>query len=332
LNIITNHRNNIKAQWLVCITALVLFTVKIIAWYLTNSVAVLTDALESIVNVISGFFGLYSLYLSSLPRDKNHPYGHGKVEFLSAGIEGVLIILAGFIIIYESINNLQHPHKLSMLDIGLVLIAASAVVNYFVGMLALKRGKRNNSLALVASGKHLQTDTISTVGIILGLLLIRFTGMAWIDSAVAILFAFIIIYSGVKIVRKSVAGMMDETDEELLKDMVEWLQKNRSENWVDLHNLRIIKYGSVLHFDCHLTVPWYFNVHEAHSEVDKLQVLLKDKFGDSFELFVHTDGCLDFSCTICNKKNCEVRKREFTSEVIWTVDNISTNTKHGLGS
>lgn len=323
------HKLNFRAQIVVCVTAVVLFSVKILAWYLTGSVAVLTDALESIVNVVSGFFGLYSLYLSALPRDRNHPYGHGKVEFLSAGVEGVLITIAGLIIIYESITNLRHPHTISRLDTGLILVAASAVINYLVGAAAIKRGKQNNSLALMASGKHLQTDTLSTVGIIIGLLVIRLTGLTWIDSIVAIIFALIIMYSGVQIIRRSVAGMMDETDNELLVDLVSYLEKNRRPEWVDLHNLRIIKYGSVLHLDCHLTVPWYNTVHEAHRHIDDLQSLLINKFGDSIELFVHTDGCLDFSCTVCTKQDCSHRKSELKHRVAWTVENISTNTKHG---
>lgn len=322
-------RQNLRAQWLVSITAVTLFGIKLAAWLMTGSVAILTDAMESIVNVVSGFFGLYSLYLSAKPRDADHPYGHGKVEFISAAVEGTLITLAGILIINEAVGDLLRTHAVQKLDSGILLVSIAGAVNFLVGRYAIALGRRNRSLALQASGKHLISDTISTVGILAGLLLLWWSGAIWIDSAVAILFALVIIYQGVKIIRSSVAGIMDETDQELLHEMVAWLEANRSANWVDMHNLRIIKYGSVLHMDAHLTVPWYLNVHQAHDEVDKLHTLLKEKFGESAELFVHTDGCLDFSCRICQKSDCAERRQQQQERVVWTVENISTNRKHG---
>jgi len=213
-------KQNLRLQKIITAIAILLFVVKIIAWYSTNSIAILTDALESIVNVIAALIGLYSLYLSAKPKDYDHPYGHGKAEFISAAIEGTLIAVAGFIIIYEAITNLLHPHTLKQLDYGISLVAATAVINYVAGIICLRVGKKNNSLALVASGKHLQADTWSTVGIIAGLILLVATKINWIDSAVALIFSFVIIYTGYKIIRKSIAGIMDEADEELLKKMV----------------------------------------------------------------------------------------------------------------
>ena len=323
-------RYNLRVAKLIALVSIVLFIVKIFAWWLTHSVAILTDALESIVNVVAGLIGVYSLYISAKPKDHDHPYGHGKVEFISAAIEGTLITVAGFIIIYESINNLIHPHTIQQLDYGIILVAITALVNYIAGALCIRTGKKNNSLALMASGKHLQSDTWSTVGIVIGLLLILFTHITWIDSAVAMLFAFIIIITGYKIVRSSVAAIMDEADIELLKKMVVMLNRHRRENWIDLHNLRIIKYGGTIHLDCHLTVPWYLNVHEAHKEIDALSGLVKNEYGESVELFVHSDGCLDFSCSICTKTDCNVRKHSFERKVEWTMENISSNKKHHL--
>lgn len=322
--------HNLRVQKFIALIAVLLFIIKIIAWYLTHSVAILTDALESIVNVIAAFIGLYSLYVSAKPKDADHPYGHGKAEFLSAAVEGTLITVAGFIIIYEAINNLLHPHNIQKLDYGILLIAVTAIVNYIAGSYCVKTGKKNNSLALIASGKHLQSDTWSTIGIIGGLALIYFTDLSWIDSTVAIIFAFIIIFTGYKIVRSSIAGIMDEADESLLKKLVSSLNQQRTPNWIDLHNLRIIKYGGTLHLDCHLTVPWYLNVHEAHNEIDALSELVKNEYGESVELFVHSDGCLDFSCKICTVQDCKVRKHPFETRIEWTIDNISKNYKHQL--
>lgn len=323
-------KKNLRLQQVVTAIGIVLFVAKLFAWWLTGSVAILTDALESTVNVVAGLIGVYSLYVSAKPKDKDHPYGHGKAEFISAAVEGTLITVAGFVIIYEAINNLIHPHTIQKLDYGIILVAATAVVNYIVGVICIKTGKKNNSLVLVSSGKHLQTDTYSTAGIIVGLALIYFFKYPWIDSAVAMLFAFIIMFTGYKIVRTSIAGIMDEADETLIQKMVDLLNNNRRENWIDLHNLRIIQYGSTLHVDCHLTVPWYLNMREAHDEIDALTSLVKKEFGEGMEFFVHTDGCLDFSCPLCSKHDCPVRKHPFERKVEWTLENIISNQKHQL--
>jgi cation diffusion facilitator family transporter len=313
---------------MVAYVAVALFILKIIAWWMTRSVAVLTDALESTVNVVAGFISLYSLYVAAKPRDKEHPYGHGKAEFVSAAVEGALVTVAGFVIIYEAIDNILHPHIIRQLDWGMLLVGSTAVVNYLTGMFSIKMGKKNNSLALIASGKHLQSDTYSTIGIVLGMGLIFFTGWIWLDSVVAIGFAFFIIYTGYTIVRSSIAGIMDEADNALLEKLVSRINENRKENWVDLHNLRIIKFGSVIHVDCHLTVPWFLNVHQAHDEVEAFSATARDEFGESVELFVHADGCLDFSCRICSKANCAERKNPFEKRIEWDVHNISSDEKH----
>ncbi|MCX6182686.1 MAG: cation diffusion facilitator family transporter [Bacteroidetes bacterium] len=323
-------KQNIRFQKLIAITGVVLFCIKIVAWYLTNSLSVLTDALESIVNVITGFVGLYSLYLAALPRDRNHPYGHGKVEFVSAAIEGTMIGITGLIIIYKAITSFNEPSQLNEIDFGIILVSITAIINSLLGYFAVQQGKSNNSAVLIATGKHLQTDTYTTLGIVLGLTLIYFTDLLWLDSVMAILFAGIIIFTGIRIVRTSLAGIMDESDFEQLEKVVEHLQEKRKENWIDLHNLRLIKFGSTLHLDCHLTVPWYLNVNEAHQEVDSLEKLVRDKFGESVELFIHTDGCVDFSCKVCSKTECPVRKFDFVKRIDWTLDNAYQNNKHRL--
>lgn len=327
---VEKSKQNLRVQKWVAFISLVLLAVKVIAYYTTHSVAILTDALESIVNVSAGFIGLYSLYVSAKPRDADHPYGHGKAEFISAAIEGTMIGTAGALILYKAIQHLLHPVELQQIDFGMILVAATALVNYVTGYFCLRTGKKNQSAALVASGHHLQTDTVSTIGIIAGLALLYFTGYLWIDSAVAIGFGIYIIYTGYRITRSSIGGIMDEADMQLLNRLVTVLNKHRRENWIDLHNLRVIKYGSVLHVDCHLTVPWYLNVHQAHEEIDQLAELIRREFGESMELFVHSDGCLPFSCRICGKESCGERKYNFEQRIVWTLENISSNKKHEL--
>lgn len=321
-------QENFKVQKKLAALTTLLFVLKLIAWYLTHSVAILTDALEYTINVIAVFISLYSLKLSSLPKDENHPYGLGKAEFVSAAVEGFLMIISSFFIIYEAIFNLKHPHTLQNLDSGIFLVAATAVINFLGGYIAIKKGKKNNTLVLIATGKHMQSDTYATLGVVVGLVLLFITGFAWIDSVVALIFALIIIVTGYKILRRSLAGIMDEADEALLTDVVNYLNARRRENWIDLHNLRIIKYGAILHLDCHLTVPYYFSVKQAHDEVEALENMTRKNFGESVELFIHLDGCLYSQCRLCYKSDCPVRKHSFKERIEWNVANVSLNHKH----
>ena len=324
------ENQNLQTQKWIAGVSVILLVVKFLAYYLTHSVSILTDALESIVNVTAGFIGLYSLYIAAKPRDHNHPYGHGKAEFLSAAIEGTLILFAGGLIIYNGVENLIYPKPIHKLDQGIYLVGITAVINFLVGYVCVRQGKKNDSLALIASGRHLQTDSYSTFGIIAGLVLIYFTGYQKIDSVVAVLFGMLALYTGYHIVRKSIAGIMDEADLVLLKRILNLLNANRRENWIDLHNLRIIKYGAIVHMDCHLTVPWYLDVRQAHEEIDALSNLVRNEFGESVELFVHSDACHSFSCAICAKQDCNVRKHNFEKKITWTLDNILQDKKHRL--
>lgn len=330
--VLSAAKKNIRVQTWVAILSVALLVVKILAYIVTNSVAILTDALESIVNVVAGFIGLYSLYIAAKPHDEDHPYGHGKVEFVSAALEGTMIFVAGFLIIYNAIKNIIYPEALIKLDLGIALVFGTAILNYIMGSVCIRIGKKNNSMALQASGGHLQTDTYTTAGIVVGLILIYFTKILWIDSAIAILFSFIIIYTGYRIFRTSLAGIMDETDPGLMEKIVDTLNRHRRNDWIDLHNLRIIKYGNKLHIDCHLTVPWYLNLREAHREIDEFTKVTRETFGESVEFFIHTDGCMAFQCPICDKSDCPVRQHPFEKKVQWTVENISRDKKHRIGS
>lgn len=323
---------NLKVQKWITALSVVMFIAKIVAYYLTNSLAILSDALESIVNVLAGIIGLYSLYVAAKPSDEDHPYGHGKAEFVSAAAEGGLIVAAGILILYETVANLIGKSQVNSLDYGIILVGITALINYAAGYYCMRVGRQNNSLALHASGKHLQTDTYTTLGIVAGLVVISLTKIFWLDKVIAIAMSIFIMRSGYLIIRQSLAGIMDQQDMELLQQMVVLLNKNRQVNWIDLHNLRVIKYGSQLHIDCHLTVPWYLNIHEGHHEIDALIRLIQDEFGDSVEFFVHTDGCLPFSCRLCDKFTCPVREHAFEHKVEWTLENLLSNQKHQLNT
>ncbi|WP_114783077.1 cation diffusion facilitator family transporter [Botryobacter ruber] len=326
---LNNYSESVRFQMFVVLVGILLLLGKFIAFFLTNSNAILTDALESIINVVAGGFSLYSLILSARPKDENHPYGHGKIEFIASSLEGSLIVVAGGIIIIKSIYNFFQPVVLEKLDYGILIVAVSGAVNYVVGYITEKKGSENQSIVLEAGGKHLKSDAYSTVGILVGLVLILLTGLTWLDNVVAILFGGIICYTGVKIIRSSVAGIMDEADYELLKRIVQVLNENRRANWIDIHNLRVIKYGSTLHIDCHLTVPWYLNVQEAHDEVEEVGRLVREKIDPGIELFIHTDPCIKLSCTICDKDGCQARETPFQQRLEWELEKVIADKKHG---
>ncbi|MGC5744586.1 cation diffusion facilitator family transporter [Chryseobacterium sp. NFX27] len=325
-----SHKDKIGFQKLIAAFGLILFVGKIIAWKLTNSDAVFSDAMESIVNVISAFMGLYSLHLAAKPRDEDHPYGHGKVEFVTSGIEGALIAIAGIMIIYEGINSLIMGKTLSKIDLGIWIIAATAVVNYLLGYISIKKGQAENSLVLVSSGKHLQSDTITTLGVVISLIIVYFTKIYWLDSVVALIFGFYIIYVGYKIVRKSLSGIMDEQDPDLLNQIIRVLEENRRIEWIDVHNMKIQQFGANLHIDAHITLPWYYSLREAHNEMEKMIILLAKNTKRSVEFNFHMDDCKTVSCPVCQIKDCPVREKDFVKRVEWTPENVTSIDKHTI--
>ena len=322
---------NIRLQKIVVVTAFILLLLKFTAYLITQSNAILSDALESIINVAAGAFGLYSLILASRPRDTGHPYGHGKIEFISASLEGSMIFIAGAIIIGKSIFNLFYPTPVSHIESGILLISVAGVINFILGHTMEQRGKRSGSLTLIAGGKHLQSDAWSTAGLLAGLFFIYILKYPWLDSAIAIGFGLYISMQGYRIVRRSVAGIMDEADTALLNSIITTLNENRHPNWIDIHNLRIIKYGSNLHFDCHLTVPYYFLVKEGHAEVEMMEELIYRNHERSSEWFVHLDPCVPpLMCRICTKTDCTVRQAANDRIIQWDLENVLRNRRHGM--
>lgn len=312
----------------VAIVGIILFVGKLYAWHLTNSDAVFSDAMESIVNIIAAFMGLYSLYLAAKPKDHDHPYGHGKVEYVTSGIEGALIIFAGIMIIVEATDSLLHGNTLQKLDWGIFIIAATALINYILGYISYKKGVKENSLVLQSSGKHLQSDTITTGGVVISLILVYLTGINWIDAAVAMVFGGYIIFIGYGIIRKALSGIMDEADLSMVARLAEFLNQNRKKEWIDIHNVRIQQYGARLHIDAHMTLPWYFELRDAHNEMEEMIMQIAANTDRNVEFNFHMDDCKTFSCEICEIFECPVRELPFVKRVEWTLENISQVEKH----
>lgn len=301
---------------------------KFTAYFITNSNAILTDAAESIVNVLASSFAFYSIYLATLPKDENHPYGHGKVEFFSAFVEGVLIGIAGIIIIFKASYDLIYPGIIKQLFEGALIIGATGLVNLLVAYFLINTGKKHHSLTLEADGKHLMVDAITSAGLVVGVILIKITEIYWLDGVISILLGFYIVYNGYRLTRHSVGGLMDESNTELVKDIVEILQNNRQDTWIDVHNLRAQQYGADLHIDCHFTFPYYLDLNQVHQEISAIDKLINDNKGRSSELFIHADPCLPECCHYCLVKKCPVRQENFKEVIVWNKDNATKNKKH----
>ncbi len=321
--------SNLTFQRRIAFIGIVLFIGKLIAWKLTNSDAIFSDAMESIVNVVSAFMGLYSLYLAAKPMDKDHPYGHGKVEFVTSALEGFLIVFAGAMILVQSVQSYLKGNPIKQLDEGILIVFATAILNYIMGYYSYRKGVRENSLVLMSSGKHLQSDTYTTFGVVIGLLVVYISKINWIDSVIAFIFGIYIIIIGYQIIRKSLSGIMDEADEELLQKITNTLQTNRIDVWVDVHNMKIVQYGSGLHIDAHLTLPWYLSLKDAHQEMEKAIKVINKEIDRPIEFNFHMDDCKSFSCALC-KLNCVHRQNDFQKLIHWDVDSLSQTEKHKL--
>ena len=257
-------------RWIVC-GSVAIMAGKFLAFWLTNSVGILTDAVESIVNVTAGFISLYSLYLAAKPKDAGHPFGHGKVELISASIEGLLIIIAGGVIIFEGVRRLFEPAEIAKLDIGIIVVAAAGAMNYLMGWYSIRMGRRYNSIALIAGGKHLQSDTYSTIGLAIGLILLYITRIGWID----------------------------------------------------IHTLKMIKYGSGFFIDCDLTLPWYYNIEQGHEACEALRRAIEKGFSDRITLSVHSDSCKEKHCEHCRVADCPYRRQPFTTPLVYTLNELT---------
>ena len=310
------------------VVGIILMLAKFAAYFITSSNAILTDAAESIVNVLASSFAFYSIYLSSQPRDLNHPYGHGKVEFFSVFIEGTLILLAGILISFKSVYNIFYPHEIQFLLSGAIIIALTGIVNFILGYYLIIKSKLHNSLTLFADGRHLQSDAYTSAGLVAGLILIYYTKINYLDSLLSAALGLFIIYTGYKLLRKSVGGLMDESDFELVDEVISILNEKRNESWIDIHNLRTQRYGTELHLDCHLTLPYYFDLTRVHEEVSKVDRLVNESARAHTEFFIHADPCLPQCCNYCRMPDCPVRSEPKRIDITWTSEEVTRNQKH----
>jgi cation diffusion facilitator family transporter len=307
---------------------LALMAVKFIAFWLTDSAAILSDALESIINVVAASFALFSVILSARSPDPTHPYGHGKVEFLSAGFEGALIIAAALGIFYQAWPRLLHPQGIPRLESGLLLIVAAALVNLVLGLALVTVGRRTKSLILMADGKHVLTDVYTTGGVVVGLMLVLFTGWNWLDGAVAILVGLNILVTGARLVQQAFHGLMDTSDPDLLEEICDVIAQHRRDMWIDIHQLRARRSGINVLIDFHLILPRDLSLQETHREIKILEKILMDYYEGHADLLIHADPCTEPECPVCGHVPCEHRLEDTKMQRLWRRETLTCEHPH----
>ncbi len=320
---VNSDRARNKAAWISFFASVFIFAMKVGAYYYTHSTAVLSDALESTVNVVAAVVALIVIRIASKPADDDHPYGHGKLEYFSAAFEGGLIFFAALMIIREGLQGLFIGSQVQHLESGFLIMGLAAIFNLVLGIYLKRTGEREKSEALKASGIHVVSDVWTTVGVLGGIGLLILTGWTWLDSLVAILVGLNLAYEGYKIARKSGGSLVDEADTEILMDLAKSLQKNRKVGIIDIHQLRMIRSGRFHHVDAHLVVPEYWNISEAHNVCEAFESAVVHDYSFDGEIAFHLDPCRCAYCSSCNVEACPIRRVSFETQIPFTVGSLT---------
>ena len=306
------QRERVRAILLSLVGGALIFALKAWAYCLTGSMALQSDALESIVNVVAAAFGLGAVIFAGQPADREHPYGHGKMEFFAAAFEGGLISLAAVIIFYEAGVALVRGVELKNLGLGMLVNLSAGALNGLLGWFLLRTGRRLKSKTLEADGHHVLSDFYSTGGILVGLILVRMTGYWRLDPLVAIVVGILLARTGWRLVRESASALLDEEDsatiEAIMAGLNTLLKRGVAQTGViTVHGLRAIRSGRYAHVDVHLVVPEYVDVASAHDRAERFESELIAASGLEGELHVHLDPCRRGYCARCDDAACPIR-------------------------
>ncbi len=312
----------VRTSWISLILSLVIMGLKFGAYEMTGSTAVLSDAVESIVNVVAAAMAFLVMRAVAEPADEEHPYGHGKLEYFSAAFEGGLIAFASLAIGNEAIRALIRGESLNQPDLGAFVMIGATAMNLGLAFHLRSVGRKHKSEALMASASHVFTDVWTTVAVILGLILVKFTGWQWIDPVMALLVAGHLGFSGYKIVRRSAGALMDEVEPESLKDLAAAFQAHRKPWVIDVHNLKVIRSGHFHHIDGHLVVPEYWNVAQTHARADEYEEAIVAAYPFDGEIAFHVDPCERKYCTRCEMSDCPIRQKKFESSQILSAESV----------
>lgn len=305
------------------VISLALMVAKWIAYGATSSSAILSDAMESGVNVFTSGFVLFAVWLAHQPRDDDHPYGHGRVEFFSSGFEGALISFAAISIAAVAIIRAFDPVPLHDLELGMALQAVVSVVTFASGQLLIHKGRQLNSPSLKADGVHIRADGVTTVGTLIGVFAVWCTGWIWLDTAAAIVVAVWLGWSGFVVVRGAVGGLMDEADPEILNRIARVLTDSREPGWLAPHHTKVMHLGNAIHIDLHMVFPAYWTIEVVHEASKRLEKAMQKEFGADTEVMLHMESCTPKSCSYCDIEACPIRTDEFIARHEWDAAHIA---------
>jgi len=322
LSVVDDARVRLRAALLSLVIATLILAANYQAYRMTGSTAVLSDALESIVNVLAAVFALGGLIFAGRPADRNHPYGHGKIEFFSAAFEGGLIAFASILIVYEAVRTLVSGPDVRQIGAGLLIVFGSGLVNLALGIYLVRTGRRYVSLTLVADGQHVLADVWTSAGVIVGLALVQLTGRVWLDPLVALLVALWLMLTGVRLVRHAAGGLLDEEDPLLLKRVLDALQKYVGGGVIRVHHLRAIRSGRFQHVEAHLVVPEFWSVERAHDLSEDVAARVMRDLGAEGEMVFHTDPCHRVYCVTCDLEDCPIRREPFLKLTPLTLEEV----------
>jgi len=317
-------RVRLRAGLLSLSVAVALLAVKYFAYQMTGSAAVLSDALESITNVVAAIFALGGLVFAGRPADRGHPYGHGKIEYFSAVFEGGLIAFAAVLILWHALQDVLAGPSVRAIELGLALVVGAAAVNAALGWYLVSTGTRVRSITLVADGRHVLSDVWTSAGVVTGLLLVRLTGVVWLDPLAAAVVGLNLAWTGWRLVRQAAGGLLDEEDSALLAALVRAFDANQYPGIIRLHRLRAQRAGRFTHVDAHLIVPEYWTVERAHETTDAFAERVLASCKVDGEIIFHTDPCRRALCAICTVEGCPVRVEPFASRPPLTLDEATS--------
>ncbi len=303
-----SSRTRLHVAMLSIVMGVLILGLKYYAYLVSGSTALKSDAIESVVNVIAASFALGAVVFAEKPADRDHPYGHGKIEHFSAAFEGGLIALAAVLIAWAAIDTLWHGVELKDLGRGLVINFIAGCMNGLLGLFLVMMGRKQRSRAIEADGHHVLSDFWTTLGIALGLLLVKFTGILWLDPVMALGVAALLARTGFKLVRSSGQALLDVEDPEVLRQLIDVINRIRPVDIITIHELRTLRSGRYTHVDIHMVVPEFYEMGRAHDLAEEFGKQVITEAGLEGELHTHIDPCQRNWCSQCGVTPCPIRQ------------------------
>jgi cation diffusion facilitator family transporter len=288
------HRSSLtRFAWLSIGAAVATITLKSVAYLLTGSVGLLSDAIESLVNLAGAVMALIMLTIAARPEDESHVYGHSKAEYFASLVEGVLILTAAAGIISAAVNRIFDPRPLQDLGSGLVVSAFASLINFIVARILMEQGRKRSSIALEADAQHLMTDVWTSMGVIGGVAVAGFTGWSILDPVLAIVVALNIIWTSIQLTRRSVMGLMDAALSKEEHSLIEAVMDKYRERGVDFHALRTRQAAARRFISVHVLVPGEWTVHDAHHIAEDFEADIRSALGGVVTVFTHLEPAED---------------------------------------